>query len=289
LQRAFRPRRGLIIGTTNETKERRMSGGRLAGKVAIVTGAAPQAAGVGNGSAVAMLFAREGAKVVLVNRSEARVPELQRRIEADGGECSVCVADVTRADDVQRMVDTTIERHGAIDILHNNVGGNRGGGRVTEMDEEVWDTSLRLNLSGTMLCCKYCVPRMIENGGGSIINVSSLAGSIGLRDPKTSLIAYSTAKAGVSGFTRALAADCAADGIRVNCIVVGMVETPLIVAQQGEAVLEKRRRAIPLQTAGTGWDVAWAAVYLASDESRWVTGIDLPIDGGQMRLFERPR
>jgi NAD(P)-dependent dehydrogenase (short-subunit alcohol dehydrogenase family) len=265
-----------------------MQRGRLTGKVAIVTGAAPQAEGIGNGSAVAMLFAREGAKVVLVNRTEARVRALQRLIESEGGECSVCAADVTNAEDVQRMVDTTVERYGAVDILHNNVGGNRGG-QIVDMDEDDWDACMRLNLKGTMLCCKYCIPRMIERGSGSIINVSSLAGSIGLRDRKTGLIAYSTAKAGVSGFTRALAADCAADGIRVNCIVIGMVETPLIVALQGEAVLEKRRRAIPLQTAGTGWDVAWAAVYLASDESRWVTGIDLPIDGGQMRLFERPR
>ena len=262
---------------------------RLKGKVAIVTGPAPQAEGVGNGSAVATLYAREGAKVVLVNRSEARASALQREIEAGGGECSICVADAMKADDVKRMVDTAMERYGRIDILHNNVGGNKGGGRVTELDEGGWDATMRLNLNSAMLCCKYVIPHMIADGGGSIVNVSSLAGMIGLFDRKTSLVAYSTAKAGLSGFTRALAADHAAEGIRVNCIVVGMVETPLIVAQQGPEVLEKRRRAIPLQTAGTGWDVAWAAVYLASDESRWVTGIDLPIDGGQMRLFERPR
>ena len=262
---------------------------RLAGKVAIVTGAAPQAEGVGNGSAVATLFAREGAKVVLVNRDADRARELMRAIEAEGGECSIVAADVTKDGDVSRMVDATMKRYGAIDILHNNVGGNRGGGRVTELDEPVWDATMRLNLNTAMLCCKHVIPHMIANGGGSIVNVSSLAGMIGLFDRKTSLVAYSTAKAGLSGFTRALAADHAVDGIRVNCIVVGMVETPLIVAQQGPEVLEKRRRAIPLQTAGTGWDVAWAAVYLASDESRWVTGVDLPIDGGQMRLFERPR
>jgi NAD(P)-dependent dehydrogenase (short-subunit alcohol dehydrogenase family) len=262
---------------------------RLKNKTAIVTGAAPQAEGIGNGSAVAMLFAREGAKVVLVNRSEARANALAKEIRAEGGECIVVAADVTRDEDAQRVVATTTERYGAIDILHNNVGGNRGGGRVAEMDESVWDATMRLNLNSAMLMCKRVIPHMTATGGGSIVNVSSLAGMIGLFDRKTSLIAYSTAKAGLSGFTRALAADHAAEGIRVNCIVVGMVETPLIVAQQGPEVLEKRRRAIPLQTAGTAWDVAWAAVYLASDESRWVTGIDLPIDGGQMRLFERPR
>jgi NAD(P)-dependent dehydrogenase (short-subunit alcohol dehydrogenase family) len=268
-----------------------MSQGRLAGKVAIVTGAAPQAQGIGNGTAVAILFAREGARVVLVNRSERRAREVERMIEAEGGDCMVCAADVTNARDVERMVETTIERYGKLDILHNNVGGGPAGQRmsIVEVSEEDWDASMTVNLKSMMLCCKYSIPRMREAGGGSIINASSVAGAIGLRDPKTSLVAYSTAKAGVSGLTRALAADYAADGIRVNCIIIGMVETPLVVARQGEEVLEKRRRAIPLQTAGTGWDVGWAAVYLASDESRWVTGIDLPIDGGQMRILERPR
>lgn len=267
-----------------------MKQGRLAGKVAIVTGAAPQAPGIGNGTAVALLFAREGAKVVVVNRSERRAAELQRTIEAEGGEAIVCVADVTQAAEVERVVDTTLRHYGSLDILHNNVGGSAGSGeRMAALTEDAWDRCLALNLKSTMLCCKYSIPRMIEAGGGSIINVSSMAGMIGVRDAKTSLVAYSTAKAGVSGFTRALAADHAADGIRVNCIMIGMVASPLIVAQQGEEVLEKRRRAVPLQTAGTGWDVGWAAVYLASDESRWVTAVELPIDGGQLRILERPR
>jgi NAD(P)-dependent dehydrogenase (short-subunit alcohol dehydrogenase family) len=200
------------------------------------------------------------------------------------------VADVTKATEVERMVETTVQRYGKLDILHNNVGGGGGsGGHVVELTEDAWDRCLAVNLKSTMLCCKYSIPRMLEAGGGSIINVSSMVGAIGVRDPKTSLVAYSTAKAGVSGFTRALAADYAADGIRVNCIMIGIVESPLIVALQWEEVLEKRRRAIPLQTAGTGWDVGWAAVYLASDESRWVTGVELPIDGGQLRILERPR
>ena len=266
-----------------------MRQGRLAGKVAIVTGAAPRGPGVGNGSAVAMLFAREGAKVVLVNRSEERARGLQRTIEEEGGDCMVFAADVTNAGQVERMVDATIQRYGRLDILHNNVGGDVPSGSIVEMQEADWDASMAVNLKSMMLCSKYSIPRMLEAGGGSIINASSIAGAIGVHDPLTSLIAYSTAKAGVSGMTRALAAEYAADGIRVNCIIIGLVETPLIVALQGEDVLEKRRRAIPLQTAGTGWDVGWAAVYLASDESRWVTGIDLPIDGGQMRILERPR
>ena len=267
-----------------------MKSGRLAGKVAIVTGAASQAPGIGNGAAVAILFAREGAKLVIVNRTHERAAELQRTIEEAGGECMVCAADVTRAADAERVVETAVERYGRLDILHNNVGGSAGSvGRVVEVAEDAWDRCLDVNLKSAMLCCKYSIPRMIEGGGGSIINVSSFVGAIGVRDVKTGILAYSTAKAAVNGFTRALAADHAGDGIRVNCILIGMVETPLIVAQQGEAALETRRRAIPLQTPGTGWDVGWAAVYLASDESRWVTGVELPIDGGQMRILERPR
>lgn len=214
-----------------------MTQGRLAGKVAIVTGAAPRGPGVGNGSAVAILFAREGAKVVLVNRSASRAQELQHTIQQEGGECAVCIADVTREHDVARMVDFATEHYGRLDILHNNVG-HAGAARMAEMTE--------------------------------------------------GFVAYSTAKAGVGGLTRALAAELAGDGIRVNCIVIGMVDTP-IVANLGEEVREKRRLAVPLQTTGTGWDVGWAAVYLASEESRWITAIELPIDAGQMRILDRPR
>ena len=264
-----------------------MKPGRLAGKVAIVTGAAPRTPGVGNGSAVAILFAREGAKVLLVNRSVQRAQELQRTIEQEGGECAVCAADVTNAHDVARMVDTAVQHYGRLDILHNNVGVG-GAARMVDMTEEEWDTVMQGNLKSMMLCCKYSIPQMRRSGGGSIINVSSLAGAIGVRDPKTGFVAYSTAKAGVSGLTRALAAELAVDGIRVNCIIIGMVDTP-IVASLGEEVREKRRLAVPLQTTGTGWDVGWAAVYLASEESRWVTGVELPIDAGQGRILERPR
>jgi len=217
-----------------------MKQGRLAGKVAIVTGAAPRRAGVGSGSAVAMLFAREGAKVVLVNRSGPRVQELQRTIEQEDGECVVCVADVTRANDVARMVDTAVQHYGRLDVLHNNVG-HGGVARMVDMTEDEWDTIMQANLKNMMLCCKYSIPHMQRSGGGSIINISSIAGSIGLRSPKQGLVAYSTAKAGVSGLTRSLAAELAADSIRVNCIVVGMVDTP-IVANYGEEVREKRHR-----------------------------------------------
>lgn len=268
-----------------------MKEGRLAEKVAIVTGAAPQAEGIGNGTAAAILFAREGAKVVLVNRSEERARKLQRTIEEEGGDCMVCAADVTKAADVEQMIAKTIERYGQLNILQNNVGSGRHADHPIDWrDEEDWDAGMTTNLKSMMLCCKYSIPWMIKAGGGSIINVSSLAGAIGMSGTKDrNLTNYSTTKAGMSGFTRALAANYAEDGIRVNCIVVGMVETPLITANYNEDVLKRRRQCIPLRTAGTGWDVGWAAVYLASDESRWVTAIDLFVDGGQTHIVERPQ
>jgi len=259
---------------------------RLAGKVAIVTGAAARGTGVGNGSAVAMLFAHEGATVVLVNRSEDRARELQQSIEQDGGRCSVYPADVTHQPSVERMVADTVERHGRLDILHNNVGFG-GRARAEDMCEEEWDRVMDGNLKSVLWACKYAIPHMRRAGGGSIITVSSIAGVIGLRDPEFGLVAYSTAKAGVMGLTRSLAAEYACEGIRANCIVVGMVDTPMVANLSAEA-REKRRLAVPLKTTGTGWDVGWAAVYLASDESRWVTGVELPIDAGQTRLFDRP-
>lgn len=146
---------------------------------------------------------------------------------------------------------------------------------------------MNVNLKGAMWCCKYCVPLLRQSGGGSIINTSSIAGVVGLKDKNYGLTAYSTAKVGISGLTRSLAAELADESIRVNCIVVGMVDTPHLGAIS-EATRERRRKAVPLQSKGTGWDVAWAAVYLASDESRWVTGIELPVDAGQNHLFARP-
>lgn len=260
--------------------------GRLDGKVAIVTGAASAGPGIGNGKATALLFAREGAKVVLVNRDEAHASALQQEIEAEGGDCMAYAADVTQSDQVQQLVDATVARYGALHVLHNNAGAG-GPGRVTSMDQDLWDHAIAVNLTGTMLCCKWAIPRIIEAGGGSVINVSSLAAVQGFRRGNKGFSAYAAAKAGVHGLSLAMAADYAADNVRVNCLVVGMVNTPLL-APLGEAARQRRRMAVPLMTEGTGWDVGWAAVYLASDESRWVTGAAIPIDGGQLAVRDWP-
>jgi len=266
--------------------EQKSAKGRLDGKVAIVTGAQSSKPGLGIGKASAILFSREGAKVLLVNRSEERADELAREIQQEGGTCSVFAGDVSQADDVESMVDTAIRRYGKLDILYNNVGVG-GPGTVVSVTEEVWDNCIDLNMKGTMLCCKYAIPRMKKSGGGSIINLSTPAAVQGFRRGDTGFAAYSATKAGVIGLTRSVAADFASDGIRANCLLVGMVNTPVL-ARFGQEAREARRLAVPLQTEGTAWDVAWAAVYLASDEARWVTGASIPIDGGQLSLREFP-
>ena len=260
--------------------------GRLTGKIAIVTGAASQAEGVGNGAAVAILFAREGARVVLVNRTLERATALEEAIRSEGGEATAFAADVTDPEATEAMAAFAVEHYGRLDVLHNNVGVGAGGNTVTVSLDD-WNRLLQTNLTSAMLCCRACIPRMRASGGGSIINVSSTAGMIGLSGTPGA-VAYTATKAGLQGLTLSVAADHAAEGIRANCLIVGTVATPLV-AHLGEEARERRRKAVPLQTEGTGWDVAYAAVYLASDEARWVTGVMLPIDGGFQSIQPWPR
>lgn len=260
--------------------------GRLKGKVAVVTGAAPRGEGVGNGMATALLFAREGAKVVLVNRSAERADKLARQIADEGGEAAVFAGDVAKPDDAEAMAAFAVKRYGRVDILHNNVGIG-GAGTPETVPLETWNKVLEANLTTTMLCTRYCLPVMKTGGGGSIIMVSSIAGALGLMG-SPGAVAYATAKAGLHGFTLSVAADHAAENIRANCIIVGSVHTPMV-AHLGAEARERRRTMVPMQTEGTAWDIAHGAVYLASDESRWVTGVLLPIDGGLVSLRQWPR
>jgi NAD(P)-dependent dehydrogenase (short-subunit alcohol dehydrogenase family) len=259
---------------------------RLKGKVAIVTGAAPRGEGVGNGMATAILFAREGAKVVLVNRSAERAEKLLKQIKGEGGEASVFAGDVTRPEAAEAMAEFAVKTYGRLDILHNNVGiGAPGTPETVTLSD--WNKVLEANLTTTMLCTKYALPKMKAAGGGSIIMVSSIAGALGLMG-SPGAVAYSTAKAGLHGFTLSVAADHATQNIRANCIVVGSVHTPMV-AHLGAEARERRKNMVPMKTEGTAWDIAHGAVYLASDESRWVTGITLPIDGGLVNLRAWPR
>ena len=260
--------------------------GRLEGKVAVVTGAAPRGEGVGNGMATAILFAREGAKVVLVNRSAERAEKLANQIKDEGGEASVFAGDVAKPETCEAMAEFATKTYGRLDILHNNVGIGAPGTPETVTLAD-WHKVIEANLTTTMLCTKYCIPKMKQGGGGSIIMVSSIAGAVGLMG-STGAVAYSTVKAGLHGFTHSVAGDYATQNIRANCIVVGSVHTPMV-AHLGAEARERRKKMVPMQTEGTAWDIAYGAVYLASDESRWVTGVLLPIDGGLVALRAWPR
>jgi NAD(P)-dependent dehydrogenase (short-subunit alcohol dehydrogenase family) len=252
-----------------------MSGLRLADKVAIVTGAGSRAEGIGNGRATAVLFAREGARVLCVDQSKDAAEATRAMIAGEGGEAAVLEADVTRSADCQAMVDEALRRWGRLDILDNNVGI---GGRATvvEVEEADWDHMMRVNVTSMMLASKHAIPAMARGGGGAIVNISSISA---LR-PR-GLTPYTVSKGAVIALTRAMAVDHAAQGIRVNCIAPGPVYTPMVYAGGMSAELrDQRRRASPLGIEGTGWDIANAALFLASDEARYITGVVLPVDGG---------
>ena len=250
---------------------------RLSGKVAIVSGAGTYGgSGVGNGAAAAIVFAREGAKVVLVDAVQEWADATQAIIEEEGGEAMTAVADVTSSEDCRSVVDAAVEGFGGLHILHNNVGGG-GGASVVDATEEDWLRSASINLMSVINMSRFAVPKMQAGGGGSIINVSSVTA---LR-PKTSISSapYTVNKSAVVGLTRAMAIDHAADNIRVNCIMPGLMWTPRV-ASGSTDMRETRRTSTPLPVEGQSWDIGWAALYLASDEARFVTGIVLPVDGG---------
>jgi NAD(P)-dependent dehydrogenase (short-subunit alcohol dehydrogenase family) len=248
-------------------------GDRLRGKVAIVTGAGSRGPGLGNGKAAAILFAREGARVLCVDQALARAEETVALIRAEGGAAAGLAADVTRADDCRAMVEAAVARWGGLDVLHNNVG-IESRKDLLETTEEEWDQVLEVDLKSVFLATRAAAPAIIARGGGSVICVSSIAGHRG-----HGRTAYAAAKAGIEGFVRTVAVQLGPQGVRINAIAPGTVWTPMVEGLGPEA-REQRRKASPLGTEGTGWDVGWGAVYLASDESRWVTGQVLVIDAG---------
>ena len=249
---------------------------RLEGKVAIVTGAGSSAPGIGTGKAISITFAREGCKVLLVDIVVERAEETLAMIRQEGGEASVFKGDVTKADDCRQMVEAAVERYGRLDILMNNVG-QLAPGNVVAVKEEDWERLLAANLKSMVLTSKHAVPKMVEGGGGSIINMSSI---LGLRAGTSFESApYSTSKGGVIALTTTMSSEHGRDNIRVNAIAPGLIHTPMVSSMTDEE-RDLRRRAAPLGTEGTAWDVAWAALFLASDESRWVSGVVLPVDAG---------
>lgn len=257
---------------------------RLTGKIAVVLGAGSSGPGWGNGKACAVAFAREGAKVVAVDLNAAAADETARIIRSEGGDCEALVADVTRSDDLARVAGHTVQRHGRIDILHNNVGlGTTGGVQALHPDD--WERVIEANLTSAFLACRQVLPVMERQGGGAIINISSIAGIGVARFP---MIVYSVSKAALNHLTRCVALEYAAKGIRCNAILPGLIDTPMVhgskdmIAVFGslEAMLAARHAQSPTGRMGDAWDVAAAAVFLASDEAKYVNGVLLPVDGG---------
>ena len=249
--------------------------GRLEGMVAIVTGAGSRGAGVGNGKAASILFAREGAQVCLVDSVLERAEETLAAIEAEGGDAFAMAANVASNADCKRIVDTTVMRYGKVDILHNNVGIDPGFVSVVDVTEEAWDQTMDVNVKSMMLMSKHAVPIMAANGGGAIVTISSISA---LR-PR-GLTPYTVSKGAVIALTLAMAVDHAPQGIRVNCIAPGPVYTPMVAEGMSEERRAQRAKASPLGTEGTAWDIGYAALFLASPEARWITGQVLSVDGG---------
>jgi NAD(P)-dependent dehydrogenase (short-subunit alcohol dehydrogenase family) len=258
-------------------------GERLKGKVAIVTGAGSILQGMGNGKATAILFAREGARVMLVDYKAEAAEETKHLIDEEGGESIVFQADVSKESDCKSMAEECIKAFGRIDILHNNVGIGSYGGPV-ELNTEDWDRVMNVNIKSMFLTCKYALPYMEKQGKGSIINISSMNA---IRAQPGPAVAYATSKAGVIAFTREVANQYAAKGIRVNVILPGFMKTPTqeywgTKAYGGDVEEMWRRRdaMCPTGKQGEGWDIGYAALFLASDEAKYITGAMLVVDGG---------
>lgn len=245
------------------------------GKVAVVTGGGALDDGIGNGRAAAILLARAGARVVVVDRKLKPAQRTVEMIESENGVALAVVADVTDEQDCASVVDAAVGSFGGIDILDNNVGvGSRGS--VVDIDRDHWDRVMNINVTSMVLMSKQAIPAMVERGGGAIVNVSSISA---LR-PR-GLTAYSTSKGAVIALTRAMAVDHAAEGIRVNCVAPGPVFTPMVAgAGMSDELRERRRNASPLGIEGSGWDVGNAVVFLASARARYITGQTLVVDGG---------
>ena len=251
-------------------------GDRLEGKAAVVTGAGSRGRSApGIGYATAVLFARQGAKVVVADLDEERAGATIKFIANNGGDASFIPADITREEDCRNLAEKCVDRYGSLDILVNNAGAP-GTGKVTDHDEATWNLALDVNLKGPVMACKYAVPHMAAGGGGSIINISSIDGLLAgayLNVP------YSVAKGGLATLTRLMAVHHGRENIRVNCLAPGHVHASFTAGFSPEE-RERRRKIGPLGTEGTAWDVAYAALYFASDESRWISGIVMPVDGG---------
>src|ERR1700730_2429658 len=257
-------------------------GERLKNKVAVLFGAGSVGPGWGNGKATAVLSARQGAHCVCVDINREAAEETVERIRQEGGSATASACDVTDSEAVRELIAAVIAKQGRIDILHNNVGHAIMGGPI-ELDQAAWQRSIDLNVTSCFITCKHVLPHMLGRRAGAILNISSVAA---IRYTGYPYIAYYAAKAAVNNFTLGLASQYAKDGIRVNAIMPGLMDTPLIHQQisgqytDPEEMVRMRNAACPMGRMGTAWDVAHAALFLASDEAGYITGVSLPVDGG---------
>ncbi len=266
-----------------------MDDGRLAGKTAIVVGAG-QTPGltIGNGRATAIRFAAAGAEVLLVDVDPVSVNETAEMIRRDGGRAHVHVADITDGEAVRELPTVATTRLGRIDILYNGVGIGSGDGSVTRVSEEAWDRIMDVNLKAMWLTCKHVLPVMREQRSGAIVCVSSIAATAAANH----LAAYKISKAGVNALVHLLATGNARFGVRANGIMPGLIDTPMgvdaVASAAGiprEQLAEERAARVPLGRQGTAWDIAAAALFLASDDASFITGVVLPVDGGSSCLI----
>ena len=257
-------------------------GRRLHNKVAIVTGGGTRSNSeeIGIGRATALLFARAGAKVVVADLSADNAERTCRDIAAEGGDATAVIADVGDTAACKEMVDTAVERYGELHVLVNNAGAI-GMGTVDVLDEENFDLNVAVNLKGPALATKYAIPAMVESSGGSIIYVSSIDAIVA---PYSKTVPYSVTKAGLHMLARTTASNHGRDGIRANCIAPGHVKGAFLGGSMTAQRRELRKNASPLGTEGTPWDVAWLALFLACDESRWISGVTIPVDGGLLAV-----
>ena len=258
-------------------------GARLDGRVAIVTGAGSIGPGWGNGKATAVVYAREGAKVVCADINADAAEETAGIIREEGGETATFAVDVAVSEQVEALVAHSLETFGRVDVLHNNVGILEVGGPV-EITEEGWDRVIDVNVKGMFLTCKHVLPHMEAQGKGVIVNVSSIAS---MRYTGYPSVSYNASKGAINQMTQNIAMQYAAKGIRANCVLPGLMNTPMIRAAVKEAyesdiegMVAERDAICPMGHMGDAWDVAYASLFLASDEAKYVTGSQLVVDGG---------
>lgn len=253
---------------------------RLVGQIALVTGAGGPDYEISNGRAIALLFAREGAKVAVNTRDPENACRTMSMIEEAGGEALVVTGDVTKTDDCERIIASTLNHFGSLDILVNNVGHGSGAQRLDGFDDALWNAVIDANLTSTFNMCRAAMPALMKGSGKAIVNISSTAGQ-----RAHGALGYGPAKAAMDQFTRELATVYGSDGIRANIVSPGHLYTPHVAHNPAVAAMrEKRRKVGPLGIEGDAWDIATAALFLASREARLITGITIPVDAGVSQI-----